>query len=97
MIKKIDTRNDDRTLLEYVRQVVIPSGVTNLIVNYFFYSEINDPDAEPCKQFSYSGKPEQFEKAIRPYAFIYEFRMNQQIQRVEYDSDRDDCYIEIWV
>lgn len=97
MIKSVDCSHDDRTLLEYIRQVVIPSQVTNLIVNYFFYADINDPDSEPSSQFSYNGPPSQYEKSMRPYAFIFEYRMNQQVQRVEIDSDRDDFYIEIWV
>ena len=97
MTREFDTRNDNRTLLEYVNRVVIRSGITNLTVNYFFFDDINDPDSEPSSQFSYNGPPSQYEKSMRPYAFIFDYRMNQQVQRVEFDSDKDECYIEIWV
>ena len=51
MIKPIDCSRDDRTLLEYVNQSVIRSGITNLVINYFFFSDLDDPDAEPSEHF----------------------------------------------
>ena len=95
--KETDRRNDDRTLLEYVNQAVIGSGITYLTVNYFFFSDLDNPDAEPSEQFSYSGKASQFEEAMRQYAFIFQYRMNVEVQRTEIDAGRDLCYIEIWV
>lgn len=95
--KVIDCQKDDRTLLEYVNQAVIGSGITYLSVNYFFFSDLDNPDAEPSEQFSYSGKASQFEKAMRQYAFIFQYRMNVEVQRAEIDAGRDLCYIEIWV
>lgn len=97
MIKLIDCSRDDRTLLEYVNQSVIRAGITNLVINYFFFSDLDDPDAEPSEHFSYSGKATQFADTMRQYAFIFQYRMNVEIQRVEIDSDKDQCYIEIWV
>lgn len=97
MIKEIDCRLDDRTLLEYVNQAVIRSGITNLTINYFFFSDLDDPDAEPSEQFSYSGKATQFEETMKQYSFIFGYRMNLEVQRVEIDSERDLCYIEVWV
>lgn len=97
MIKEIDCRMDDRTLLEYVNQAVIRSGITNLTVNYFFFADFDDPDAKPIEHFSYSGKAKQFEETMRQYSFIFSFRMNLEVQRVEIDSERDLCYIEIAV
>ena len=97
MIKPIDCSRDDRTLLEYVNQSVIRSGITNLVIHYFFFSEIDDPDAEPNEHFSFSGPATQFEEKMQQYAFIFQYRMNLEVQRVEIDSDRDMCYIEIWV
>ena len=95
--KETDRRNDDRTLLEYVNQAVIGSGITYLTVNYFFFSDLDNPDAEPSLHFSYSGKASQFEEAMRQYAFIFQYRMNVEVQRTEIDAGRDLCYIEIWV
>ena len=95
--KVIDYQKDDRTLLEYVNQAVIGSGITNLTVNYYFFSDLDNPDAEPSEQFSYSGKASQFEEALRQYAFIFQYRMNVEVQRVEMNPDKDLCYIEIWV
>lgn len=95
--KVIDCQKDDRTLLEYVNQAVIGSGITYLTVNYFFFSDLDNPDAEPSSHFSYSGKASQFEEAMRQYAFIFQYRMNVEVQRAEIDAGRDLCYIEIWV
>ena len=95
--KVIDCQKDDRTLLEYVNQAVIGSGITYLTVNYFFFSDLDNPDAEPSSHFSYSGKASQFEEAMRQYAFIFQYRMNVEVQRAEIDADRDLCYIEIWI
>lgn len=97
MIKAIDCSQDSRTLLEYVNQAVIRSGITNLTINYYFYSNIDDPDAEPSEHFSYSGPAKQFEKSMKPHYFIFAYRMNLEVQRVEIDPDKDLCYIEIWV
>lgn len=97
MIKKIDCSHDDRTLLEYVNQAVIRSGIQNLVIYYFFFSDLDDPDAEPSEHFSYSGPAKQFEETMKRHAFIFQYRMNLEVQRVELDSDRDMCYIEIWV
>ena len=94
--KVIDCQKDDRTLLEFVNEV-IRSGITYLTVNYFFFSDLDDPNAKPSEQFSFSGKAAQFEKAMRQYAFIFQYRMNLEVQRAEIDADRDLCYIEIWV
>lgn len=94
--KVIDCQKDDRTLLEFVNEV-IRSGITYLTVNYFFFSDLDNPDAEPSEQFSYSGKASQFEEAMRQHAFIFQYRMNVEVQRVEFDPDKDLCYIEIWV
>ena len=95
--KETDRRNDDRTLLEFVNRDVIGSGITNLTVNYFYFSDIDDPDAEPDAQFSFSGKAAQFEETMKQHAFIFQHRMNVEVQRVEFDPDKDLCYIEIWV
>ncbi|MBR5364199.1 MAG: hypothetical protein IK134_12880 [Oscillospiraceae bacterium] len=95
--KVIDCQKDDRTLLEYVNQAVIGSGITYLTVNYFFFSDLDNPDAEPSSHFSYSGKASQFEKTMQQHAFIFQYRMNVEVQRVEFDPDKDLCYIEIWV
>ena len=95
--KVIDCQKDDRTLLEYVNQAVIGSGITYLTVNYFSFSDLDNPDAEPSSHFSYSGKASQFEEAMRQYAFIFQYRMNVEVQRAEIDAGRDLCYIEIWV
>ena len=97
MIKSVDCSHDDRTLLEYINQVVIKTNIKNLVVNYFFYADINDPDSEPSSQFSYRGLAVNYETSMRPYIFIFDYLMNQQVQRVEFDSDKDECYIEIWV
>lgn len=95
--KGLDCRNDDRTLLEFVIQEVIGNGITNLTVNYFYFSDIDDPDAEPDAQFSFSGKAAQFEKTMKLHAFIFQYRMNVEVQRVEFDLNKDLCYIEIWI
>ena len=95
--KETDRRNDDRTLLEFVNRDVIGIGITNLTVNYFYFSDIDDPDAEPDAQFSFSGEAAQFEKTMQQHAFIFQYRMNVEVQRVEFDPDKDQCYIEIWV
>lgn len=97
MIKSVDCSHDDRTLLEYIRQVVIRANIKNLVVSYYFYADINDPDSVPSSHFSYRGSAVEYERSMRPYAFIFDYRMNQQVQRVEIDSDKDECYIEIWV
>lgn len=97
MNQTIDCTNDSRALLEFVDQAVIRSGITNLTVNYLFFAEIDDPDAEPYAKYSYSGLAKQFENTMRQYPFIFKFHMNAEIQRVEIDPDRDLCYIEIWV
>ena len=55
MIKPIDCSRDDRTLLEYVNQSVIRSGITNLVINYFFFSDLDDPDAEPSEHTRHCG------------------------------------------
>lgn len=95
--KVIDCQKDDRTLLEYVNQAVIGSGITNLTVNYYFFSDLDNPNAKLSEQYSFSGKAAQFEGAMRQYAFIFQYRMNVEVQRAEIDADRDLCYIEIWV
>ena len=97
MIKEIDCSRDDRTLLEYVNQAVIQSGITNLVIDYFFFSEIDNPDAEPNEHFSYSGQAAMFEDTMKQYAFIFQYRMNLEIQRVVIDPEKDQCYMEIWV
>ncbi len=97
MIKPIDCSHDDRTLLEYINQAIIRSGITNLVVNYFFFSDLDDPDAEPDQHFSYSGPASQFEESMMQHSFIFQYRMDVEVQRVEIDSDTDQCYIEIWV
>ena len=97
MIKPIDCSRDDRTLLEYVNQSVIRSGITNLVINYFFFSDLDDPDAEPSEHFSFAGLAVQFEETMHQHAFIFQYRMNVEVQRVEIDSDKDQCYIEVWV
>ena len=86
--EEMGCRNDDRTLLEFVNQDVIGNGIANLTVNYFFFSDLDDPDAKPSEQFSFSGRAMQFEKAMKEYAFIFQYRMNVEVQRVEFDSDR---------
>ena len=95
--KEIDCRRDDRTLLQFVNQEIIRSGITNLTVNYFFFSDLDDPNAKPSSHFSYSGKASQFEEAMRQYAFIFQYRMNLEVQRVVIDLEKDQCCIEIAV
>ncbi len=97
MMKEIDCSRDNRTLLEYVNQAVIRSRFQNLVINYFFFSNLDDPDAKPSEHFSYSGPATQFEVTMIQYAFIFQYLMNQEVQRVEIDPDRDMCCIEIWV
>lgn len=97
MIKSVDCSHDDRTLLDYVNQAVIQSGITNLVINYYFFSDLDEPDAEPSEHFSFSGLATQFEETMKQYAFIFQYRMNLEVQRVEIDSERDLCYMEIWV
>ncbi len=97
MSKEIDCSRDDRTLLEYVNQAVIQSGIKNLVIDYFFFQEIDDPDPEPNEHFSYSGSATQFEENMKQYAFIFQYRMNLEVQRVVIDPEKDQCYMEIWV
>ncbi len=97
MIKEIDCSRDDRTLLEYVNQAVIQSGITNLVIDYFFFSEIDNPDAKPNEHFSYAGPAAQFEECMKQFAFIFQYRMNLEVQRVVIDPEKDRCYMEIWV
>ena len=97
MCKEIDCSHDSRTLLEYVNQVVIQGGYTNLVIEYFFFSEIDNPDAKPNEHFSYSGPAAQFEETMKQHAFIFQYRMNLEVQRVVIDPEKDQCYMEIWV
>lgn len=56
-----------------------------VIVSYFFDS------------IRYHGLAEHYEFIMQPYSFEFSFLMNKEVQRVEFDSEKDECYIEIWV
>ena len=97
MNKKISCEQDSRTLLDFIQQDVIGNGIKNLVVDYFFFHDIDDPDAPSYEPFSYDGLAEDYESIMQPHSFEFNFFMNTEVQRVEFDSEKDECYIEIWV
>ena len=97
MIKSISCQQDSRTLLDFIKQEVIRYGIKNLVIDYYFFDSIDNPDSLPSEQFSYHGRAEHYEFIMQPYSFEFYFFMNKEVQRVEFDSEKDECYIEIWV
>ena len=97
MIKTISCKQDTRTLLDFIKQEVIRYGIKILVIDYYFFDSIDNPDSLPSEQFSYHGLAEHYESIMQPYCFEFNFFMNKEVQRVEFDSEKDECYIEIWV
>ena len=97
MIKTISCEQDTRTLLDFIKQEVIRYGIKNLVIDYYFFDSIDDPNSLPSEQFSYHGLAEHYESIMQPYSFEFNFLMFKEVQRVEFDSEKDECYIEIWV
>ena len=97
MTKTISCNHDSRTLLDFIKQEVIRNGINNLVIDYYFFDSIDDPNSLPSEQFSYRGLTEHYESIMQPYGFEFKFFMNREVQRVEFDSEKDECYIEIWV
>lgn len=97
MNKKISCEQDSRTLLDFIQQDVIGNGIKNLVVDYFFFHDIDDPDAPSYEPFSFNGLAVNYESIMQPHSFEFKFFMNQEVQFVAFDFDLSWCYIEIWV
>lgn len=75
MIKTIPCVQDTNTLLGFIKQEVIRNGIKKLVIDYYFFDSIDDPDSLPSEQFSYHGLAEHYEFIMQPYSFEFSFLM----------------------